>query len=418
MSVYTTGMMTKKPSPVLTALDIGTTKIVALIAQFNEASQVEILGMGTHPSEGLKRGVVVNIESTTQSIAKAIEMAEVAAGQAVKSVYAGIAGSHIRSTNSHGVVAIRNQEVTASDIDRVIDAAQAVAIPADQRVLHILPREFVIDSQDSIHEPIGMSGVRLEAKVHIITGAVSAAQNIVKCVELAGVGCDDVILEQLASSYAVLSEDEKELGVCLIDIGGGTADIAVFVDGAICHSAVIPIAGDQVTNDVAIALRTPTRFAGQLKDEFGCAIPEMANEKTLIEVPSVADRPAKHVSQRALAEIIGARYEELFELVAKELERSGYADLIASGMVLTGGASKVRGAVELAEHIFDLPVRLGAPKHVQAANDSLEDPRYATAVGLLKYGYIQESQPKVVATQQTGVSEMFARMKHWFRQNF
>lgn len=410
-------MMTKKPAPMIAGLDIGTTKIVALIAQLDDDGQLEILGMGTHPSKGLKRGVVVNIESTTESIAHAIEAAQKAAGVEINEVYAGIAGSHIRSTNSHGVVAIRSGEVAAEDIDRVIDAAQAVAIPADQRILHILPREFVIDHQDGIHEPIGMSGVRLESKVHIITGAVSAAQNIVKCVELAGVACEDVILEQLASSYAVLSSDEKELGVCLIDIGGGTADIAVFIDGAICHSAVIPIAGDQVTNDVAVALRTPSRFAQELKVKYGCALTELANPKALIEVPSIADRPAKHVSQLALAEIIGARYEELFELVQKELARSGYTQLVASGMVLTGGASKVRGAVELAERIFDVPVRLGVPRGLPEKHD-LNNPMYATSVGLLRYGFIQASQPKVISQKHPGANDVFLRMKRWFKDNF
>ena len=341
-------MSKKTDNRLIVGLDIGTTKVLALVGEVGSDGQVEIVGFGSQPSRGLKRGVVVNIESTMQSIQRAVEEAELMAGCEINSSYAGIAGSHVRSLNSHGIVAIRDKEVTQADIDRVIDAAKAVAIPADQKILHILPQEFAIDNQGGIREPIGMSGVRLEAKVHIVTGAVSVAQNIAKCIRRCGLQVGDIVLEQLASSHAVLSDDEKELGVCMIDIGGGTTDIAVFTNGAIRHSAVIPIAGDQVTNDIAVALRTPTKYAEEIKVKHACALTKLVDSNEMIEVPSVAQRPVRRLSKRSLADVVSARYEELFALVQAELRRSGFEDLVAAGIVLTGGAALVDGVVDLA----------------------------------------------------------------------
>lgn len=413
-------MAKKTHSNLLVGLDIGTTKIVALVGSINESGNVEIIGIGSHPSRGLKRGVVVNIEATVNSIRRALEEAELMAGCEIGSAYTGISGSHIRSLNSHGIVAIHDREVMQSDIDRVIDAARAVAIPADQKILHILPQEFIVDSQEGIREPIGMSGVRLESKVHIVTGSVSAAQNIAKCVERCGIKVSDIILQQLASSYSVLSEDEKELGVCMIDIGGGTTDIAIFTDGAIRHTAVIPIAGDQVTNDIAIALRTPTKHAEELKVKYGCVLSHLTDPEETIEVPGV-HRQANMMSRRALAEVIGARYEELFALVAAELRRSGFEDLVASGMVLTGGASKVDGALELAERIFQMPVRRGAPQQISGMSDVIDNPVYATGVGLLLSSYqdVQNSNNHFETKKsKRGFKDVFSRMKSWFQGNF
>ena len=342
----------------IVGLDIGTSKVVAIVGKRKMDGTIEVVGIGSHPSRGLKRGVVVNIETTVQAIQRAVEEAELMAGCRIHSVYAGIAGSHIKSLNSHGIVAIRDREVTQADIDRVIDAAQAVAIPADQKILHILPQEFVIDSQEGIKEPMGMSGVRLEAKVHLVTCAVNAAQNIEKCVKRCGLEVDDIILEQLASSHAILTEDEKELGVCVVDIGGGTTDIAVFTGGAIRHTAVIPIAGDQVTNDIAMALRTPTQNAEEIKIKYACALTQLAGADETIKVPSVGDRAPRDLSRQALAEVVEPRYEELFTLVQSELRRSGFEDLIPAGIVITGGSSTMEGVVELAEEIFHMRVRL------------------------------------------------------------
>jgi cell division protein FtsA len=336
----------------------------------------------------------------------------------VHSVFTGIAGSHIRSLNSHGIVAIRDNEVSVSDVDRVIDAARAVAIPADQRILHILPQEFVIDNQEGIKEPIGMSGVRLEAKVHMVTGAVSAAQNIVKCVRRCGLDVDDIILEQLASSYAVLTDDEKELGVCLVDIGGGTTDIAVFTDGSIHHTAVIPIAGDQVTNDIAVALRTPTQHAEDIKVRYACALTQLAHSDETIEVPSVGERPARRLARQTLAEVVEPRYEELFTLVQAELRRSGYEDLIAAGIVLTGGSSKMEGVVELAEEIFHMPVRVGVPQLVRGLSDVVKNPIYSTGVGLLLFGRRQSQDAAPGLRNETGMRAVWQRMKSWFQGNF
>ncbi len=402
----------------IVGLDIGTSKVVAIVGEITPDNEVEIIGLGSHPSRGLKKGVVVNIESTVQSIQRAIEEAELMSGCQIHSVYAGIAGSHVRSLNSHGIVAIRDKEVTSADVERVIDAARAVAIPADQKILHILPQEFIIDEQESIREPIGMSGVRLEAKVHMVTGAVSAAQNIIKCVRRCGLEVDDIILEQLASSHSVLTDDEKELGVCLVDIGGGTTDIAVFTEGAIRHTAVIPIAGDQVTNDIAVALRTPTQYAEEIKIKYACALTQLASVEETIEVPSVGERPDRRLARQTLAEVVEPRYEELFTLIQAELRRSGFEDLCAAGIVLTGGSSKMEGAVELAEEIFHMPVRLGAPQYVTGLVDVVRNPIHSTGVGLLLFGYQNRAMRESEARMGSGFKSIWNRMKNWFQGNF
>jgi cell division protein FtsA len=402
----------------IVGLDIGTSKVVAIVAEVSADGGMEVIGIGSHPSRGLKKGVVVNIESTVQSIQRAVEEAELMAGCQIHSVFAGIAGSHIRSLNSHGIVAIRDTEVNQSDVERVIDAARAVAIPADQKILHILPQEFIIDKQEGIREPVGMSGVRLEAKVHMVTGAVSAAQNIVKCVRRCGLEVDDIILEQLASSYAVLTDDEKELGVCLVDIGGGTTDIAVFTDGAIRHTAVIPIAGDQVTNDIAVALRTPTQYAEEIKIKYACALTQLASPQETIEVPSVGDRPPRRLARQTLAEVVEPRYEELLGLIQAELRRSGFEDLIAAGIVLTGGSSKMEGVVELAEEIFHMPVRLGSPQYVTGLVDVVRNPIYATGVGLLLFGDQHRGDRGGESLSGGSTKGVWERMKNWFKGNF
>ena len=412
--------MTRKPERnLLVGLDIGTSKVVAIVGELQNDGSVEIIGIGSNPSRGLKKGVVVNIESTVQSIQRAIEEAELMAGCQIHSVYAGIAGSHVRSLNSHGIVAIRDKEVAQGDVDRVLDAARAVAIPADQKILHLLPQEYVIDNQEGIREPIGMSGVRLEARVHMVTGAVSAAQNIIKCIRRCGLEVDDVILEQLASSHAVLTDDEKELGVCLVDIGGGTTDIAVFTEGAIRHTAVIPIAGDQVTNDIAVALRTPTQNAEEIKMRYACALSQLAGTEETIEVPSVGERPARRLSRQTLAEVVEPRYEELMTLVQAELRRSGFEDMTAAGVVLTGGSAKMEGAIELAEEIFHMPVRLGVPQNMTGLTDVVRNPIYATGVGLLHFSRLHrgELHPELTSSEK-GFNALWERMRDWFRGNF
>ena len=411
-------MSRKSDRNLIVGLDIGTSKVVAIVGEITDEGGVEVIGIGSHPSRGLKKGVVVNIESTVQSIQRAIEEAELMAGCEIHTVHAGIAGSHIRSLNSHGIVAIRDREVTGSDVERVIEAAQAVAIPADQRTIHVLPQEFIIDHQEGIREPIGMSGVRLEAKVHMVTGAVSAAQNIIKCVQRCGLQVEGVVLEQLASSYAVLTEDEKELGACLVDIGGGTTDIAVFSGGAIRHTSVIPIAGDQATNDIAISLRTPTQYAEEIKVRYACALSQLANPDETIEVPSVGDRPPRRLARQTLAEVIEPRYEELYMLVQDELRRSGFEELVAGGIVLTGGSSKMEGAIELAEEVFHMPVRLGVPQFVQGLSDVVRNPIHATGVGLLLYGREALADKATSSPLGGGLTDVWDRMKTWFQGNF
>ena len=400
----------------IVALDIGTNKVAAIIANVNEREELEIIGIGTHQSRGLKKGVVVNIDSTVQSIQRAIEEAQLMAGCSVDAVYAGIAGSHIRSLNSHGIVAIRDREVFAQDIERVIDAAKAMAIPADQKILHVLPQAFIVDTQEGVKEPLGMSGVRLEAKVHMVTCAVNAAQNIEKCIERCGLAVNGVILEQLASSYSVLSDDERDLGVCIVDIGGGTTDIAIFTNGAIRHTAVIPIAGDQVTNDIAMALRTPTQNAEDIKIRYACALTQLAKADEVIKVPGVGEKPERELSRQTLAEVVEPRYDELFRLVQAELRRSGFEELIASGIVLTGGGAKMEGLIELAEEVFHMPVSLGAPRNVAGLKDIVRNPVFATSVGLLQYGLDQEKERP--SKRSSRKSSMFARVKSFFTENF
>ena len=404
-------------SNLIVGLDIGTSKVVAIVAEINDENEIEIIGLGSCRSRGLKKGVVVNIESTVQTIRSAIQEAELMAGCNIHAVFTGIAGNHIRSLNSHGIVAIRDNEVTAGDIERVIDAAKAVAIPADQKILHIIPRDFIIDGQEGIKEPIGMSGVRLEAKVHIVTGAVSAAQNIIKCVRRCGLEADDIVLEQLASSYSVLTEDEKDLGVCLVDIGGGTTDLAVFTNGAISHTSVIPIAGDHVTNDIAVALRTPTQNAEEIKVQHACALGQLANSDETVEVPSVGNRPLRRMSRQTLAEVVEPRYVELFSLVQAELRRSGYEQQIVAGIVLTGGSSNMQGVVELAEEVFHMPVRVGTPQYVSGLVELVRNPIYATGVGLLLYGRGRQQDGDRMRRLDTGASAVWNRMKSWFQGN-
>jgi len=402
----------------LIGLDIGTSKVACLVGELRADDTIEIVGIGTHPSRGIKKGVVVDIESTVQSIQRAVEEAELMAGCEIHSVHAGIAGSHIRSLNSHGITAIKEREVTQADVDRVIDAARAVAIPADQKILHILPQEFIIDDQEGIREPIGMCGVRLEARVHMVTGAVSAAQNIVKCIRRCGLEVDDLVLEQLSSSYAVLGEDEKELGVCLVDIGGGTTDLAVFTDGAIRHTAVIPIAGDQVTNDIAVALRTPTQYAEQIKIKHACALSRLAGSGETIEVPSIGERPARRLARQTLAEVVEPRYEELLDLLKAELRRSGFEDLVAGGVVLTGGSSKMDGLLDLAEEVFHMPVRLGIPQYLTGMEEVIRNPIHSTGVGLLIYARQHRFARRPPMSDARGIKAIWERMRSWFQGSF
>jgi cell division protein FtsA len=401
----------------IVALDIGTSKVVAMVGELDDNGDLEIVGIGSHRSKGLKKGVVVNIESTVHAIQRAVEEAELMAGCQIHSVYVGIAGSHIRSMNSHGIVAVKDREVYQHDLERVLDAAQAVAIPADQKVLHVLPQEYVIDNQGGIKEPLGMSGVRLEAKVHLVTCAVNAAQNIEKCVQRCGLEVDGIILEQLASSYSVVTDDERDLGVCMVDIGGGTSDIAIFTDGSIRHTGVIPIAGDQVTNDIAMALRTPMQHAEDIKIRHACALTQLARADETIKVPSVGDRPPRDLSRQALAEVVEPRYDELFTLILAELRRSGFEERIPAGVVLTGGTSKIEGAVELAEEIFHMPVRVGAPQNMRGLTDITRSPTYATAVGLLMYG-AKQAEPTMQIREPKLAEDLWHKVRDWFGKTF
>ena len=419
----------------IVGLDVGTSKVICLVGEVLADGSLEIVGIGSHSSKGMKRGVVINIESTVQSIQRAVEEAELMAGCNIHSVYVSVAGSHIRSLNSHGIVAVKNGEVQKEDVDRVIDAAQAVPISSDQRVLHILPQEYHIDSQEGIKDPLGMSGVRLEANVHMISGAANAVMNVEKCIKRCGLGVDGVILSQLASSESSLSEDEKELGVCLVDIGAGTSDIAVWLDGALHHTAVVPVAGDQVTNDISMALRTPTQHAEEIKIKYACAMSSLAAVDQVIQVPSVGDRQPRSISRHALAEVVEARYEEIYSLIQDELRRSGYAERIPAGIVIAGGTSLMEGASALAEKVFDMPVRLSVPDCAKGMSDIVDNPIYSTSVGLLAYGSkeaeVTEPSKQVMskaknkrdmsllAAKETGSSfntaKVWHNLKHWFQ---
>lgn len=410
--------MSKEYKDLLVGLDIGTSKVAAVVAELRPDGSYEVIGMGQSESKGLKKGVVVNIEATVQSIQKALEEAELMADCKISEVFTGIAGSHIRSFNSSGMVAIKDKEVTQTDVARVIETAKAVNIPTDQQILHILTQEFIIDGQEDVREPIGMSGIRLEVKVHIVAGAVSAAQNIVKCVRRCGLEVHDLILQPLASSLAVLTEDEKELGVVLVDIGGGTTDIAIFSEGAIRHTAVIPIAGDQITNDIAMALRTPTPDAEDIKIQYGIAKQAIADPDDMIEVPGVGDRGTRTLSRQALAAVIEPRIEELYSLVHQVVRESGYEELLSSGVVITGGTAMMPGMVELGEDIFLKPVRVGVPEYRGNLHEVVKSPRYATVMGLLLEGRVQRMRGRKVAVQSGSVKQVWTRMKEWFVGNF
>ncbi len=409
--------MSKEYKDLIVGLDIGTAKVTCMVAEAKPDGRLNVVGLGTHPMSGLKRGVVVNIEATVDAISRVIQEVEVMADCKIRDVYTGIAGSHIKSFNSNGMVAIKDKEVSPMDVERVIEVARAMPIPAEQQILHILTQEFIIDGQGGVREPIGMSGVKLEVKVHIVTGAVSAAQNVVKCVRRCGLEVMDLILQPLASSLAVLTDDEKELGVCLVDIGGGTADIAVFTQGAIRHTAVLPVAGDQITNDIAMALRTPTSEAEEIKIRHGVAMHGMADPEEMIEVPGVGDRPPRSLSKQRLADVIEPRVSELFELVQAELRRSGYEELLSSGIVLTGGSSVMRGMVELGEDVFHLPVRVGSPQYDGGLADVVCQPYYATAMGLVMEGQAQRRRG-IMARETRNLRQVFGRMKSWFERNF
>ncbi len=410
--------MVKDGKNLVVGLDIGTSKIVAIVAEVTPEGELNVIGMGTQPSRGLKKGVVVNIEATMASIQRVLEEAELMADCQIKSVYTGIAGSHIKCYTSHGMVAIKEKEVTQADIDRVVETAKAIPIPNDQTILHIVPQSFTIDGQEDVREPLGMSGVRLEVDVHIVTGAVSAVENVTKCIRRCGLEVLDVVLQPLASARAVLSEDEKELGVCLIDIGGGTSDIALYAGGAIRHTAVIPIAGDQVTNDIAMTLRTPTKEAEELKVRFGCALRQLADANDIIEVPGVGERGPRKLSRPMLAEVIEPRIEELFQFVQSEVRRSGFEEMISSGVVITGGSAQLQGITELGEEVFHMPVRVGTPLYMGGLADVVRSPRYATAVGLLLEGRDQFVRGEVARAQVAGIGGLAERMKLWFKANF
>ena len=404
----------KNETDYLVALDVGTSKIVCLIGKVIDSHSIEVISMGSYPSSGLKKGVVVNIDATSDAIQKSVDQAVSSFDGKIKNVYVGIAGQHIKSLNSHGIVRIENKEVTSKDIDGVIDMAQDVSIPSDQMLLHVLPKEFYIDDLDSIREPLGMSGAKLGAHVHLVTCAVTAMQNIEKCVRRSGLNIDGFVLEQLASSYSVLSDDEKELGVCLVDIGGGTTDIAIFNNGSITFTGVIPIAGDQVTSDIAVALRTPTPQAEDIKQKYGCAVSDFTQDDEVIAVPGVGGRPPRDLSRRSLADIIEPRYVELFELVKAEIERNGFESKIPAGIVLTGGTSQIEGAVELAESIFQTSVRLGSPENFTGMESILKNPIYATSLGLLGYGFDRLKQGYALEQNTT----LFQRAFGWLRNNY
>ena len=412
------GKVKSQHKDIIVALDVGTSKIAAVVAEVNDDGQYEVIGLGSSASQGMKKGVVVNIESTVNAIQRALEEAELMADRKIKEVWTGIAGGHIKSFNSHGMVAVQGHEVTQVDIDRVVETARAIPIPTDQQILHILNQEFAIDGQEDVREPLAMSGMRLEVKVHIVTGAVSAAQNILKCVRRCGLEVGELILQPLASAMAVLSEDEKDLGVCLIDIGGGTSDIAIYTQGAIRHTAVIPIAGDQITSDIAMAFRTPTKEAEDIKRRYGCALRGLADSNETIEVPGVGDRPSKKLSRQMLSEVIEPRIEELYALVHAEIKRSGFEELLSSGVVITGGSSAMEGMVDLGEEVLHMPVRLGTPSYVGSLSEVIRNPRYSTSAGLLSAGVLHREKQKVDQMKNGSVKTVVSKMKRWFETNF
>jgi cell division protein FtsA len=407
--------MSRKSGELIVGLDIGTTKICSIVGEQTDEG-IDIIGIGTHPSKGLRKGVVVNIEATVGSIRRAIEEAELMAGCEITTVYTGIAGGHIKGINSQGIVAVKDKEVREADIQRVIDAAKAIAIPLDREVIHVLPQEFIIDDQGGIKEPLGMAGVRLEAKVHIVTGAVSSAQNIVKCANRTGLNVADIVLQPLASSEACLAEDERELGVCLVDIGGGTTDIAIFSGGAIVHTAVIALGGNNLTSDIAIGLRTPAHEAERIKQKYGCALTAMVDKDEQIEVPSVGGRQPRVLNRSILCEILEPRVEEIFQLVHREIQKCGYEELLASGVVITGGSSLLNGMAELAEEVMGLPVRRGMPKGIGGLVDVVKSPMYATGVGLVLYGARHQDQKHFKIREDNIYRKVMDRMKGWLQE--
>ena len=409
--------MSRENKNLIVALDIGTSKIVTIVAEIKSEGTLEVVGVGLHESSGMKKGMVVNIDATVAAIQRSLEEAELMADCKIREVYTGIAGSHIRGANANGMVKIKDGEVTAIDIERVIETASSISLPADQQILHILEQEFSIDGQEGIKKPLGMSGKRLEVEIHIVTGAVAAVQNILKCVHRSGLEVGEMVLQPLASSKSALADDEKDLGVCLVDIGGGTTDVAIFTAGAIRHTAVIPIAGDQITNDIAMALRTPTKDAEDIKIKYGCALRQLAGEAP-IEVPGVGERGSRMLSRQTLAEVIEPRVEELYSLIQQELRRSGFEDLMSSGIVLTGGSSALEGMVELGEEIFHMPVRLGLPRYVGGLAEVVKTPRFATGIGLLLYGLERHRRNEVARMNSGSFNDVLAKMKTWFQGNF
>lgn len=402
----------------IVGLDIGTTKVCAIVGEITHDG-IDVIGIGSHPSRGLRKGVVVNIEATVESIKKAIEEAELMAGCDITSVYAGISGNHVKGINSHGIVAVKNkEEVTEYDVTRVIDAAKAVAIPMDREVIHVIPQEFIVDEQDGIKEPLGMSGVRLEAKVHIISAALTSAQNIVKCANRCGLNVNDIVLEPLASSEATLSADEKELGVVLVDIGGGTSDLIIYSEGSVVYTSVLSLGGNHMTNDIAVGLRTPSSEAEKIKQKYGCALSSLVHSDETIEVPSVGGRKPRVLSRQILAEIIEPRVEEMFSLIRQEVVKSGYENVIASGVVLTGGATLLEGMPELAEQVFDFPVRRGYPRGIGGLVDVVKSPMYATGVGLVLHGSRNLRDSKEKMTEDGVYRKMKEKMKNWFVEIF
>jgi cell division protein FtsA len=406
-----------KHDELIVGLDIGTTKIACIVGEVNEEG-IDIIGVGTHPSRGLRKGVVTHIDNTVASIKRAVEEAELMAGCEISSVYAGIAGGHIRGLNSHGIVAVKDGEVRETDIARVIDAAKAVAIPMDREIIHVLPQDFVVDNQDGIKEPLGMSGVRLETKVHIVTAAVTSAQNIIKCCNRCGLQVADLVLQPLASAEAVLHDDEKELGVALIDIGGGTSDLTIFIDGSIVHTSVLPIGGNHLTNDIAVGLRTPAGEAEKIKQRWGCAMTSLVDGNEEIEVPSVGGRSPRKLSRRILCEIIEPRVEEIFLLVQREIAKTGYEELLASGAVITGGTTILEGMPEIAEEVIGLPVRRGIPHGIGGLVDVVRSPKFATSVGLVLRGAKQHAQMSGFRGTRTDRPRLGTRMKEWFARVF
>ena len=402
-------------------LDIGTTKICCIVGEITEDgpnTTIDIVGIGTAPSTGLRKGCVINIDTTVESITKAVEEAELMAGIEISNVYTGIAGGHIKSFNSTGIVAVKDKEITANDVQRVIDAAKAVAIPLDREVIHIIPQEYIIDMQDGIRDPIGMSGVRLESKVHIVTGAVSSAQNIIKCANRAGLNVAEICLEPIASSEAVLTQDEKELGVILVDIGGGTSDIAIFKDGAIVHTSVLAIGGNHITNDIAVGLRTPQAEAEKIKIKHGCALSALVKPDETIEVNGVGGRKSRILSRRLLSEIIEPRVEEMFSLIQREVAKSGFGDALGAGVVITGGCTLLEGMPELAEFIFEMPVKRGVPYGVGGLRDVVNSPKFATGVGLLKFGIRNAKKSRFMIREKNIYDKVRGSMKSWMKDLF